>query len=520
MQMNLDVQAEFHRLDSKRQGILDRNRECAKLTLPHVLPFDGHNEDDELPQPYQSEGANGVNNLSSKILLTVLPPQTTPMAIELTEETKTEFKEADPAVVSKVAQDMLSFERLVMEDINLNAMRPKVFNFIRNLIIVGDACMFIPDKGSAKVFRLDRYVVSRDDSGNVLQLIIKETFDTSVLSEEQLVAHNAADSTSQGDGHDDVDVYTHVRYDDKKVHGSQWIGGHMVVGTDVSYPKEESPWINSRWTEIDGENYGRGHVEENWGDLNSLESLSKAIVLSAAIAARTIFLVNPNSGINLKKLSETPLGGFIGGNVEDVNALSIDKAADMQSAMTLQSQIKQQLAHVFLRNSSVQRDAERVTAEEIRLMAEELETALGGMFSRLSEEFQRPFIMRIIGRLKKQKKLPQFPKDTVTIRITTGLEAIGRGQNLGKLERGIATLQPLGPEAINELHISEVVRRVFNALGVDTSGLVKTDEEKAAEQQAAQQQQMMQTALEKGVAPAVSGIAQGINQQNQPTQGQ
>jgi len=224
--------------------------------------------------------------------------------------------------------------------------------------------------------------------------------------------------------------------------------------------------------------------------------------------------VNPNGSTNLQKLTKAPIGSFVAGHPDDVVALKIDKQADMQTAAQLMNELKQQLRHVFLRNSSVQRNAERVTAEEIRLMAEELETALGGIFSRLAEEFQRPLIMRIIGRLRKQGKIPAFPKDVVTIRITTGLEAIGRGQNLGKLERAIQTLQPL-PEALARVDQGEVARRVFNALGIDTSGLIKTDEQMQAEQQQAQQQQMMQSAVEKGVGPAVTGMAQAAQQQNQ-----
>jgi len=288
----------------------------------------------------------------------------------------------------------------------------------------------------------------------------------------------------------------------------------LVQGTEVSYKATESPWIVPRWTEIDGENYGRGHVEENWGDINGLEVLSKSIILSTSIAAKTVFLVNPNGSTNLNHLTKAPLGSFVAGHPDDVVALKIDKANDMQGAAQLMNELKQQLRHVFLRNSSVQRNAERVTAEEIRLMAEELETALGGMFSRLSEEFQRPFINRIVGRLKKQGKLPKFDQADVKIRITTGIEAIGRGQNLGKLERALGSLQAT-PEALSMIHVGELVRRVFNSLGVDTSGLVKTDEEIQQEQQAAQQQAMMQSAVDKGIGPAVTGMAQNINQQQQ-----
>jgi hypothetical protein len=479
-----------------------------------VLPESGHTEDSELDQPYQSEGANGVNNLAAKITLTILPPQGSPIALDVSDEILKELEAQDPTIRSQVEQDMLKTEKAIMEDVNTNAMRPKVFNMIRHMIVCGDGCTFTPDEGTIKAFRQDRYVVVRDDSGNILELIIKETFDQSVLTDEQLAAFNAADSSDPTRNEDDVDVFTYVQRDKKLIKASQWIGASMVEGTEVSYPVDESPWVVPRWTEIDGENYGRGHVEENWGDINALESLSQSIILSAGIAAKTVFLVNPNGTTNMKQLSKAPLGSFVAGSADDVVALRVDKAADMQAASQLMNEIKQQIRSVFLRNSSVQRNAERVTAEEIRLMAEELETSLGGMFSRLSEEFQRPFFNRIIGRLKKQGKIPKFPKDVVTLRITTGIEAIGRGQNLNKIDRALQSLAA-NPDAMGLIKTDELVRRVFNAVGVDTTGLVKTPEEIKAEQQAAQQAQMMQSAVDKGVGPTINAIGAQAQQAQQ-----
>jgi len=138
------------------------------------------------------------------------------------------------------------------------------------------------------------------------------------------------------------------------------------------------------------------------------------------------------------------------------------------------------------------------------------------MFSRLSEEFQRPFLMRIIGRLKKQGKIPKFPKDVVTLKITTGLEAIGRGQSLNKIDRAVQSLAAI-PDAMSLINTGELVRRVFNAVGVDITGLVKTPEQIQAEQEAAQQAQMMQSVVDKGTGPAIN--AMGATAQQQPQQG-
>jgi hypothetical protein len=118
--------------------------------------------------------------------------------------------------------------------------------------------------------------------------------------------------------------------------------------------------------------------------------------------------------------------------------------------------------------------------------------------------------------MQKEGKMPKFPKDTLKPQIVTGLEALGRGQDLNKLSQFLQMLQPLGQEVIqSELNIGDYLDRLGASLGIDTQGLVKSDEQKMQEQQAAQQQmqqqQMMQMA-EKGVAPAVKGMADAAQQ--------
>lgn len=183
--------------------------------------------------------------------------------------------------------------------------------------------------------------------------------------------------------------------------------------------------------------------------------------------------------------------------------------------------IQERLSAAFLLNSSVQRNAERVTAEEIRFMAQELESALGGVYSVLSQEFQLPLINILLGRMVKQKKMPKFPKESVKPQIVTGMEALGRGQDLNKLSQFLEYLAPLGPEVIaQKLNIDDYMDRLGASLGIDTGGLIKTDEqiqqEQAEAQQAQQaqmeqaQQQQMQADVIKGATP---NMVKGMNEQ-------
>jgi len=172
-------------------------------------------------------------------------------------------------------------------------------------------------------------------------------------------------------------------------------------------------------------------------------------------------------------------------------------------------------------NSSVRRQAERVTAEEVRFMAQELESALGGVYSILSQELQMPLIKTIMATLERSGKMPKLPKGAVKPTIVTGIEALGRGQDLNKLATFLQYLQPLGAQVIaSEMNISDYIDRLGASLGIDTNGLIKSEEQKAQEQAQAmemqQQQQQMQMMQQMAVKGTPEMIKQGAAQVQQP----
>ena len=218
----------------------------------------------------------------------------------------------------------------------------------------------------------------------------------------------------------------------------------------------------------------------------------------------------------MRSIADAPNGGIVSGDANDVTTLQANKFNDFRVAQETMQKITERLSFAFLLNSSVQRQAERVTAEEVRYMAQELETALGGIYSVLSQEFQVPLVNLLLAKMQKEGKMPKFPKDTLKRQIVTGLEALGRGQDLNKLSTFLQYLQPLGQEVIaQELNIDDYIDRLGASLGIDTQGLVKSEEQKAQEQEAAiqaQQQQQMMAMAEKGVAPAVKGMVDAAQQ--------
>ena len=274
---------------------------------------------------------------------------------------------------------------------------------------------------------------------------------------------------------------------------------------------------------MDGEDYGRGYVEEYLGDLKSLESLTQSIVEGSAAAAKVLFLVRPNGTTRIKTLAESPNGAIVTGDDNDVSSLQLGKSQDFNIAQQTIQMLQTRLSRVFLMNSSIRRDAERVTAEEIRMARQELEIALGGVYAILSQEFQLPLVEILMHKMGKEKKIPKLPSDGLKPLIVTGVEALGRGEDLNKLGQFLQSLAPLGEQAMAELNISDYIDRLAGSLGIDTEGLIKSEEQKQVEQQAAmeqqqamQNQQMMGRIVEKATPEMMKGVNDGMSQAPPP----
>jgi hypothetical protein len=247
----------------------------------------------------------------------------------------------------------------------------------------------MPDDGPLRVYRLDRYVVKRDPMGNVLEIVTHEKHLPLELPEKREAPRSPRRSRTGKKSTDDyLDLYTHVRRRTPGGRVYQELCGKVVPGSRGTYPKDKCPWLALRLTAIDNEDYGRGLVEEYLGDFKSLEALTKAITQGAAAAAKVLFLVKPNGTTKPRVIAQAESGDVREGNAEDVTVLQVREVRRLPSRQGTARLPREDLSYAFLLNSAIQRNGERVTAEEIRYMAQELETGLGGIYSNLSQELQ------------------------------------------------------------------------------------------------------------------------------------
>ena len=68
------VKNRYQSLELQREVYLERARESSKLTIPTLIPEESTGSHSRFATPYQGIGARGVNNLSAKLLLALLPP--------------------------------------------------------------------------------------------------------------------------------------------------------------------------------------------------------------------------------------------------------------------------------------------------------------------------------------------------------------------------------------------------------------------------------------------------------------
>lgn len=511
------VKGRYTQLEARRLPYLERARECSKYTLPSLVPPAGYNGSNRLPTPYQSMGARGVNNLSSKLQLALLPPNAPFFRLAVDDFTLEALTQKE-GMRAEVEKALNKIERAVMSEIEssnplFQSIRTSTFICMKHLLVAGNILVHLPLEGGMRVFPLDRYVVKRGPMGNVLEIISKEDLSTEEIPEA--IRATALGNGSSTDPDKPHELYTHIKRVDDIYTVSQEINGVVVPGSRGTYPLGKCPWIALRFQAVDNADYGPSFVEEYLGDIKSLETLTKAIVQGSAAAAKVLFLVRPNGTTKARVLAESESGDIREGNADDVTVLQLNKAADFRVAQETRKELIESLSFAFLLNSAVQRNGERVTAEEIRYMAGELEQGLGGVYSTLSQDFQLPLVGNLMHRLEDQKKLPRLPEGKIKPMITTGIEAIGRGNDLNKLKEFFATLAQFGPEAIGAVNMPDAITRLGTSMGIDTAGLIKSKEQIAQEKKDAS---MMQMAAQLGpnAVTQLGGMAKEVMAQQPP----
>lgn len=508
---DLSLKARYQKLATQRLPYEERARECAKLTIPTLYPDQGANSATTFTTPYQSVGARGLNNLASKLLLTIMPPQATTNFFRLTvDEQMLEKLTGQEGLTAEIDKTLAKFERAVQLDLEASGDRAVVFEALKLILATGQ--VVVKDTATGlKMFRLNSFVCKRSPTGKPLCAIIHEKVAVAELPDyAKPFAKKAGDIGTANEYDDTVDVYTEVKFMADKVVTSQEIDGKILPEATVIEPADKHSWMVIAPLLVNGEDYARSFVEEYLGDLYSLEGLSAALLKAAAAVSKVVYLVRPNSMTDVEELNAAESGDYVTGAKDDIATIQLEKYPDLKFVADQIVALEKRLSYAFLLNTAIQRNGERVTAEEIRYMATELEGSLGGIYVSLSNTFQKPLVQKRIHKLTKQGRLPPLPEGVVKVTIITGVEAIGRTTDLQKLDQLVKDIQNLGPQALAYLNMGEWLSRRCTNLGISSEGLVLTEDEFKEQQAQAMQAQMAQEVAPNVVDAAAAQAAPAV----------
>ena len=229
--------------------------------------------------------------------------------------------------------------------------------------------------------------------------------------------------------------------------------------------------------------------------------------------------MDPTGQTNPRDIEKAASGGFVPGRPQDVQALQLAKSGDLRDAVSVRDDLAISLSFVFLLNSAVRRSGERVTAEEIREVAREIEDSFGGTYTILRQDLQMGLVRRYERLAEADNRLEPLPKDITKPVIVTGLESIGRSHELTKLQLfagDLASYSQLDPEAVRHLDTAAFVEKLATAHSLASAGVVRDPDVVAQEIHAESQAAKVQALIERLGPNAINQL--GNAQQSQPAE--
>ncbi len=493
-------------LDGSRRSMVTRWEAYSTYTLPYICPDENYQQDtDEMTHDFQAVGAQAVNSLANKIMLALFAPSRPFFKLDPDEETKKQLAEVgiDPDGLKDV------FSSLELQSVKLldsKNFRPVMFEIIKSLIVTGNSLMDLSDE--VAYVRVRDFLVKRDYYGRPCEIMTKACLQFQQLTkdvQEACLQKKPHGYTPEAK----VEVYRWYKVDEtgKRMTMTYWVDDLLLDDNKYKgdWKREECPVRPLTWCLTANADYGTGLVEEYAGDFAALSTMSTSFVQGSVLASEFRWLSNPAGLTQPEDIRDSQNGAVVPGVKGDLELISAGQGMGqtLQMMMNGMDIYTRRISQGFLMLSGVTRDAERVTAEEIRMQANELENSLGGAYSRLAIDMQLPIAHWLLALQDLSIKGVKM-----NVSIVTGLNALSRNGDLDNLNAAIANIGALyqqQPLALRMLKMDAILSDIMSGHGLLSSRYVKTEAEVAQEAQAAQQQQLAQqgamNAVDNATAP-------------------
>lgn len=519
------AQARYEALRVNREPYLVRARRLSRLTVPALFREYGETGASSEIMPWQTLGAYCVNNLAAKLTLALFPPGIPFIKLKQTKAALMGLSaitdpDARGKLKAEIDKGLSAVEVEFVEGCEEDGDRFRLFDGILHYLVGGTHGFHVQNNGRLKSIALDNFVCLRDNSGNLIEAVVEDPMAWETVPDD---VREAAISGGYEEGRNQdppstqnapLCVYTHILRlkGGKQYRVYQEVMGARVKGSEYVWDEDALPYIFAPLKLLKKESYGRSFAEDYEGDLQGLDGGWQIIMEAGAAIARLVYLVKPGGVTNKQILARAGNGDVITGDVEDVAAFRAEKGADLDVLIQTIERLEGRLSKIFLLYSSVQRDGERVTAEEIATLRKDLEAALGGVYSNQVITLQTPYARAKMNVLQRDGRVTKLPKGATKMTILTGDAGLGRAKIAQDTDELIGTAnQVLGQEVVAPyISIGNYLARASANRSIDPDGLFKSDDQVSEEQR---QQQL--TATMSAAAPEAVKQMGGMMQQSQ-----
>lgn len=492
----------WSRLDSVKQPLMQRVERYAGLTIPKVLLPEGFQpESTDQTHDFQSIGAQAVNHVVNKLIMALFRPSQPFFRLQVGDDTRKELATAG-ITEADVGASLADIERRACRELDGLAQRPKLYLAARNLVVAGNVLVEFKDD-TLRILSLRYFCVKRNIDGSINTLVIREK----VKFDELMADVQAALPPRKYQPETEVEFFKLLKRDVKgDLHLTQWVDDTLLDKRfNGKWPAKTAPYRVITWDLADESDYGTGLVEEYAGDFEALSVLAEAVVDGAVLGCEFRWLVNPSGQTSADDFNASKNGDALPGVPADIQPTQGGNPNAVKIAMDVSGRYEQRIGRGFLMGSSMTRDAERVTAEEIRLVAQELETSFGGVYSALAANIQEPVARWLLDRVG-----ASIQGKDLRVMVVSGLDALSRNSDLEALRLALGDLAQVAmlPPALQaRLDMTRLAAFIGQGRGVALEQFLKSEEQVQEEQANEAQARVAETsATAAGEAAAQQGV--------------
>ena len=474
--------ARFTVLDSNRSTLKTYWEQYAAYTLPYICPddnFDGDNY--RLSEVYDSVAAKGVNHLANRLMLAMFGSSVPFCRLTMPKKLKAKVLGTTGLTEDQLDELLSTGEQEMLTVLAASGIRTRLFEVLKHLIIVGNVA--VNREKDYTVIPVKDYVVRRSVSGRAVEILFRNKVSWDELTDEvqKLVPKDLKEAK-------EISQITWCKFADDKYTCEQWVNDTKLPDDFTQkYSEADFPYSILTWVLPTKCNYGVGLIEEHRGDIFTTDILSEAQSDMAGLAAQYRWRVNPSGSTDINEFKKSVNGDAVAGEDGDIKLEHVNNLRQIEAVLAVSERYERRLAEVFMQSAALVRDAERVTAVEIRMLAQELDTALGGVYTRLAVDLQKPLAMWLMP------KTESFRQGSgIEPVVITGLDALSRSADTDRLLRFITNLNQLAtlpPETQDWLQLGPILTQLAAGEGLASRKYI-ADQETANASRDARNQSM------------------------------